>query len=142
MCRQIKRFQILFYFLVHLYQNNNTSNKNKTKKYWRRKGVIIVPEYFRLFRTCFYMKNDIQTLGANPFLRRYNDGSQRRLRTSTVNRTNHIEEMTVLLFYIKQHMCRKYGVDRQNTIISSRNATLAFCSRTSLRGFLAFLSRR
>ena len=57
---------------------------------------------------------------------------------SAMKGTNHNKVVTVLLFYIKQHMHRKYSDDRPNTIISSRIVTLSFCSRTSLRGFLVF----
>ena len=57
---------------------------------------------------------------------------------STMKGTNHNKVVTVLLFYIKQHMHRKYSDDRPNTIISLRIMTLSFCFRTSLRGFLDF----
>ena len=60
---------------------------------------------------------------------------------STMKGTNYNKVVTELLFYIKQHMHRKYSDDRPNTIISSRIMTLSFCSRTSLRGFLDFFSR-
>ena len=61
---------------------------------------------------------------------------------STMKGTDYNKVVTVLLFYIKQHMHRKYSDDRPNTIISSRIVILSFCSRTSLTGFLDFFSRR
>lgn len=140
MCRQIKRFQIQFYFLVHLYQNNNNSNRNKTKKYWRVKGVIIVPEYFRLLRIWKMTYKPLESTLSWVDLFFYKNGSQRRLRTLTVERANHNDETTVLLFFNKQHGNTVLTGQRHATI-SWWNVTLAFCSKTSLRDFLSFFQR-
>ena len=42
---------------------------------------------------------------------------------SAMKGTNHNKVVTVLLFYIKQHMHRKYSDDRPNKMISSRLVT-------------------
>ena len=67
------------------------------------------------------MKNDIQAVGVNPFLSGYiifnKNGSQRMLRSLTVERANHNDETTVLLFFNKQ---------QGNTVLTGqRHATIS-----------------